>query len=129
MVGGCGICGCQRETAHVIATYDLDVDETRGQHLVRRAREDPDFRERLLENPRQTLSEVYGAELPEDVMVHVHEEDSNNLHVVLPSHDLAIPDLDDVAGGWGGCSTEWFQRRHEQAPQGQTRPGLFGDTE
>jgi hypothetical protein len=52
--------------------------------VVRRAWEDPEYRERLLRDPRSALAEVLGVELPESLEVVVVEERPNRLCIVLP---------------------------------------------
>lgn len=67
--------------------------------LTRRAIEDPDFRERLIEDPRSTIAEVTGQEVPEDVEVVVVENGPKTFHIVLPSADLDLEEL-EVSGGY-----------------------------
>ena len=52
--------------------------------LASRAREDGDFRERLLAKPRETIEKELGVTLAEDHEIHVHEETYGATHVVLP---------------------------------------------
>ena len=52
--------------------------------LASKADEDPDFRERLLANPRETIEQEFGITLDEDHEIHVHEETSTATHLVLP---------------------------------------------
>lgn len=71
---------------------------------------DPDFREALLSDPRGTVSELVGIDVPDIVTVTVHEESLTDIHLVLPvarpTGELAEDDLDLVAGGacWGNCT-------------------------
>lgn len=58
--------------------------------LTRRALEDPDFRERLIDDPRSTIAEATGQEVPEDVEVVVIENGPKKFHIVLPSADLDL---------------------------------------
>lgn len=67
--------------------------------LTRRALEDPDFRERLIDDPRSTIAEATGQEVPEDVEVVVIENGPKKFHIVLPSADLDLEEL-DVSGGY-----------------------------
>lgn len=64
------------------------MEQTRRQklesHLAARALEDPDFRGRLLRDPKQTIEEEIGLRFPAAIAVHVHEEKLTELHVVLP---------------------------------------------
>lgn len=73
--------------------------------LVReRVAADPDFRARLVADPRATLSELLDLPLPPAVSVEVHEESLTSIHLVLPasvdrSGELSDDDLELVAGG------------------------------
>ena len=53
-------------------------------HLVSRAREDDDFRRRLVAQPRATIERELGLTLAEGHEIHVHEETDGATHVVLP---------------------------------------------
>ena len=66
--------------------------------LTRRAIEDPDFRERLIQDPRSTIAEATGQDVPEDVEIVVVENGPKNIHIVLPSEDLDLSAM-DVSGG------------------------------
>ena len=76
------------------------------QDLIDRAL-DAEFRQELLTNPRATLNETYSLALgvDADINICVHQEDPNNIHIVLPMNDsdmLSDEDLDAVAGGLQG---------------------------
>jgi len=79
--------------------------------LTRRAIEDPDFRERLIDDPRSTIEEATGQAVPEDVEVVVIENSPNTFHIVLPSLDLDLSELDVVGGssvcGWCFHGDNW----------------------
>ena len=53
-------------------------------YLASRAGEDPEFRERLIADPKRTIENELGLLFPTSVVVSVHEEKLNHLHVVLP---------------------------------------------
>ena len=53
-------------------------------HLASRAIQDPEFRARLLANPKETIEEEIGQRFPEMLSILVHEEKLSELHVVLP---------------------------------------------
>ena len=52
--------------------------------IVARAQSDPDFRERLISDPRAAVGEVLGAEVPERIEVQVVQERPDLMCVVLP---------------------------------------------
>ena len=68
-------------------------------HLMARAAEDPDFRERLLENPKRVIETEIGLRFPDGLSVAVHEEKLNQLHVVLRVDLLTGADLPGAAEG------------------------------
>ena len=64
---------------------------------------DPTFRSQLLADPRAVLSDLLGVEIPESVVIEVHEESLAHFHLVIPNDD-AVRDISDselelVAGG------------------------------
>jgi len=62
-------------------------------HLAARAVEDPDFRERLLQEPKRVIEQEIGLKFPEGLQVSVHEEKLNQLCVILPVDLLTTEDL------------------------------------
>jgi len=69
--------------------------------VTRRAIDDPDFRERLIDEPRSTIAEATGQDIPEEVEIVVVENGPKTFHIVLPGSDLELDDL-DVSGGIPG---------------------------
>lgn len=76
------------------------------EQIVKRAQEDPAFREELLRDPQAALAQLAGGALPPGVDIVVHEETPRTIHLVLPpnphraeSWELTDADLDKVAGG------------------------------
>jgi hypothetical protein len=69
-------------------------------HLAVRAAEDPSFRRDLLADPRAAIERELqlllgpGARLPAGIVIHLHEETSDTVHLVLPARDGAVPDPD-----------------------------------
>lgn len=91
-----------------------DVSKDRAdamKKILHHAQEDPDFRTRLLASPRETVQNILGIQIPEDVQFHVLEETSTRRYLVLPEmkeageRELSDEDLDVAAGGqsedWG----------------------------
>lgn len=73
--------------------------------IVARCWQDPDFKQRLLGNPKEVLAEAIGRQIPEHVEVKILEETPNNLYLVLPvppstSEELSEEQLEAVAGGY-----------------------------
>jgi hypothetical protein len=62
-------------------------------HLATRATQDPDFRERLLREPKRVIEQEIGLKFPEGLQISVHEEKLNQLCVILPVDLLTTEDL------------------------------------
>ena len=62
-------------------------------YLSRRALADPEFRDRLMRNPKSVIEKEIGSKFPEGLTVQVHEEKLNTLHVVLPVDLVFSEDL------------------------------------
>lgn len=79
-----------------------EAGRSRWQPVLSRAAGDPVFRRGLLEEPRGTLRDVLGIELPPGFTVRFVERGAE-LDVLLPDSDpgeeLSEEDLDAVAGG------------------------------
>jgi hypothetical protein len=60
--------------------------------LVDRASSDPEFRRKLLSDPKGAIGEVLGKSLPENIKITVLEEKPSSFYVVLPH---ASPGGDD----------------------------------
>jgi hypothetical protein len=72
-------------------------------YLIERSQVDPEFRARLVENPRETLSGL-GLPVGADVKIQVLVEAPGSFCIVLPrvlreSHELPAEALSDIAGG------------------------------
>ncbi len=85
----------------------LDIES----QLRQRAQREPEFRARLIEDPRATLQDVLGIEL-DQVTVRVIEEQPGEVVVVLPpvaaESELTDAELAGVAAGgsaWGSCKS------------------------
>jgi hypothetical protein len=74
--------------------------------LIEKSLEDEDFRQRLLEDPKETLEGELETRLPEEVRVVAVEETADTIYLVLPSstptegRELSDQELGAVAGGW-----------------------------
>ena len=72
--------------------------------IARKAAEDPAMRERLVEDPKGTINEMFGIGIPEGFQVRVHEEDASTAHVVLPPPAKLDPSaLEAAAGGFSSA--------------------------
>ncbi|ODH02071.1 NHLP leader peptide family natural product precursor [Nostoc sp. KVJ20] len=63
------------------------------------------FRQELLSNPKAAIARELGTTLPENLQIHVFEEDTNNIYLVIPpvpqvDEELSEEALEQVAGGY-----------------------------
>ena len=70
--------------------------------LIAMAQADPEFRSRLVADPRAAIEEVSGLKLPDAISLQVHEDSATAFHLVLPpSGKLTEEELATVfAGDW-----------------------------
>ena len=72
------------------------------EYLVGKALQDEEFRKSLVGDPNGTVAAEVGVTVPDSIKFHVHEESSEDLHLVLPAPvELTAQDMHRVAGGWG----------------------------
>jgi hypothetical protein len=80
-------------------------------HLAARAAADPEFRDRLLEDPKRAIEGEIGLRFPKGLSVSVHEEKLNELHVVLRVDLLTGGDLPGGTDGGERPPREPFWKR------------------
>lgn len=76
------------------------------------AADNAEYRQALIEHPKEVVAAQMGQTLPESLQVVVIEETPDQFHVVLPysageGGELSDADLEQVAGGKGGGSTTY----------------------
>jgi len=71
--------------------------------IAQRCAQDPDFRQRLKEDPRACLAEAAGEELPEDLEIVLHQNSGDTWHVPIPDYlgdrELSEKEMGELAGG------------------------------
>ena len=76
--------------------------------IVDKATGDPEFRARLLGDPRGALERELGVAIPASLSIEVHEESGATAHLVLPPDSrLSESDLQTVAGGYNPFRVNW----------------------
>jgi nitrile hydratase alpha subunit len=74
-----------------------------NRQVIARALKDPAYRQALLADPRATLGQAFGQELPPNIRVKVVEQEPDTIYLLLPhglaSAELSEEELDSVAGG------------------------------
>ena len=83
------------------------MDRQFYEEVTRRAHDDPDFRERLLEDPKSIVAEVAGIQMADDAEVVVLENNPKRIHIVLPPSDVSITELDEMAAGRRDLPSWW----------------------
>ena len=78
-------------------------DEMRA-HIIGKATEDETFRSKLLSDPKSSIEEELGITIPDGVTVQVHENTTQNVHLVLPPA-MKLSDTDLKANVVGGSCT------------------------
>ena len=78
------------------------ADEMRSR-LIDRAGVDGDFRSKLLSDPKAAVQEELGIEIPDDVVIKVHQNDMQTVHVALPMSELAEEQLEAISAGRCCC--------------------------
>ena len=78
--------------------------------ILGKAASDPDYRARLIDDPRGAVAHELGVSVPDSLSVHVHEEGPAVAHLVLPPRsELGPGELQAATGGiaaWAG-GPEW----------------------
>src|ERR1044072_131451 len=72
--------------------------------LIEKAWKDPQFKAKVVRDPKGMLEQHLGKTLPQEVKIYVHEEGNNTLHFSIPPSpskmaELSDDDLAKVAGG------------------------------
>lgn len=81
-----------------IRDYELDI-------IVKAWRDDV-FRKNLLADPKKAIEKEFNIRIPHDVIISVHEESEQSLHLIVPAvpsnfdaEDLSDDELREVIGG------------------------------
>jgi hypothetical protein len=75
------------------------------EQLLTRAERDPEFRKRLVDDPKSAVQDELGVEVPDNIQLRVVEEGANEAVLVLPRHlepgQLRDEELAAAAGATG----------------------------
>ncbi len=66
--------------------------------IIEKAWTDPDFKRELLANPKAAIKDAFGIDVPDDINLHVSEEDQNNYYLALPRNPADNKDEAGVLG-------------------------------
>ncbi len=84
------------------------------QVLILKALKDPEFKKKLLEDPKKAIQEEFQITLPEDLKINVFENQEKTVNLVIPyaSGELSDEELENLAGA-GALDDigNWFKAR------------------
>ena len=72
--------------------------------LVEKSSLDSDFRQRLISDPKTTISEELGVTIPESMTIKIHESDMQTVHLALPPDpNMTEEQMEAVSAGLCCC--------------------------
>ena len=99
-----------------------DTKKEIKQQVVEKALKDETFRNKLKSDPKGTMEEMLGVKMPEKINLSVHQEDPENVHIVIPhspqKNELSEEELSGVAGGtdtWSVTADSSCMKRREDS--------------
>lgn len=72
---------------------EMNTQELKNQ-IIEKAWTDAEFKKQLLTNPKAAIKDVFGVDVPDEINLHVNEEDSNNYYLALPQNPADIKDVE-----------------------------------
>ncbi len=87
----------------VLADTPLQSEDELRRLVTDRAVSDVEFRNLLVSNPKEAISQELGLEMPEEYQVVVHENDAQTFHLSLPVTELDEEQLEAIAAGRCCC--------------------------
>lgn len=79
----------------------MSMDAMKAQ-IIKKAWEDPQFKQQLQDDPASALKEAFGLELPPDIKLNVVEETPSSYYLVIPSkpEDALTVSSKSVQSAW-----------------------------
>lgn len=72
--------------------------------IVEKSALDKDFRQALLDDPKNTISQELGITMPESMTIQVHESDMQTVHLALPPDpNITEEQLEAISAGLCCC--------------------------
>lgn len=83
----------------MVKRYELWEDARA--RVLKRAKDDPEFRNHLMTDAHKAISSELGVQIPSNIRFHVHEDSSTDFHLILKGEmdELSDQELDAAAGG------------------------------
>ena len=73
-------------------------------HLIEKSTQDSDFRSQLIADPKGTINQEFGIEIPDNMQINIHESDLQNVHIALPPQSVLTEEqLEAVSAGLCCC--------------------------
>lgn len=63
----------------------MNTQELKNQ-IIEKAWTDAEFKAQLLKNPKVAIKDAFGVDVPDEINLHVNEEDSSNYYLALPQN-------------------------------------------
>jgi len=86
---------------------DHNQNETVINRIISAAIENPEFRQKLVADPKKALENHFKFKFPDNYEIVVHEDNPKKFNIVLPltSDELSEAELSAVSGGmcWDDC--------------------------
>ena len=74
------------------------------QQIVEKSAVDTDFRQRLITDPKTTISGELGISIPDSMNIRVHESDMQTVHLALPPDpNITEEQLEAISAGLCCC--------------------------
>lgn len=73
-------------------------------HIIEKSSLDTEFKQRLLADPKDTISGELGINIPDSMTIKVHESDLETIHLALPpGPNITEEQLEAVSAGLSCC--------------------------
>lgn len=73
--------------------------------IIKKAHKDPEFKKRLLQNPKKTIESELKIIIPNNIQIEVLEETEKKKYLILPhlseNAEIAKKELESISGGIG----------------------------
>ena len=72
--------------------------------IVSKTTTDAQFRQQFIADPKGVINQEFGIEIPDNMQIHVHEGDLQNVHIALPPPTVMTEEqLEAISAGLCCC--------------------------